>query len=235
MKKILFFFPLVISLFLSPLPAKGEEEIFPSPPLATVAGQVTPEKNEEIKKIREEVKKAVEKKVKEVINQRKKRAWLGTIKEKDNLSLTLETPKGEKRQVFYSEETVVINLKRKPFELDDLTIGKRIVAMGYLEGETTLEGRRIVLLEEKEERKRKPVVGIISDKSKAEKLIVVTPARHPEETIEMTISETTVILLPQNQKGDYQDLSPGQKIVAIYQSQEEKINEARKIRIIKSK
>lgn len=200
---------------------------------ATVAGKKIEENKEEIIKIREEVKKKVEEKIKEVISRKSRRGWRGIIKEKTAASIKLETRKGE-REVLYDEETTIINERRQKTTDKALVVGKEIIAMGYPQSENLLESKRIVLLPKTTPKPSKiPLLGIISDKSQEEKLLAVTPIKNKNQLIELTITFKTKILGKDGKKATYNDFEKGQKIVAVYQK-EEKENKTLIIKIITS-
>jgi hypothetical protein len=183
---------------------------------ATVAGKKIEENKDEIIRIREEVKKKVEEKIRQVINRKSKRGWVGVITKKSAASIKLETRKGE-REVLYDEDTTIINQRRKSVSTDELAVGKHIIAMGYLQSDTLLEAKRIVFIPQKEkEVRRVPVLGIISDKSREEKLLAITPVRNKNQLVEITTNNKTKIIGKNGQEITYKDLKKGQKVVAIY-------------------
>jgi hypothetical protein len=184
---------------------------------ATVAGKRIEENRDEIIKIREEVKKKVEEKIQQVINRKSKRGWVGVITKKSAASIKLETRKGE-REVLYDEDTTVINERRKSVGTNELTVGKRVIAMGYLQSDSLLEAKRIVLIPQGgKEISRVPVLGIISDKSREEKLLAITPIRDKNQLIELTTDSKTKIIGKRGKKISYKDLQKGQKVVAVYE------------------
>jgi len=178
----------------------------------TPSGKIQ-EKTKE-KQITESVRKLVEEKVQQLLAERKKTGWLGTVQEKNTISLTIETRRGT-REVLFSEETRIVNLKSQPQDLNDLTTGKKIVALGYQQGENILEAKRIIVVENPSSVKT-ALLGRVSDKSTIEKLLVITPANDKDQTVEITISPETKILNIKNEEVAYEDLEKGQRVGLVY-------------------
>jgi len=178
----------------------------------TFSGEIRGETKE--KQITESVRKLVEEKVQQLLTERKKIGWLGTIQERNTISLTIETRKGAK-EILFSEDTKVVNLKSQSQDLDYLTEGKKIVALGYQQGENILEARRIIVVENPSFVKV-ALLGRVSDKSTVEKLLVITPANDKDQTVEIIISSKTKILNIKNEKVAYENLEKGQRVGLVY-------------------
>lgn len=177
------------------------------------AAETTPS-GEKIEQIRQEIQKKVEEKLNNVLNQIKKRAWIGTIEEKSATAIKLLTLK-EVRTVNLAEDVKIINLKRKEISVDDLEKGQRIVAMGFVQTDGTMEGKRLVLLPSYKERKTKVIFGTITDKSSEEKIISITGS---EEKYEVIISDKTGLRERKNSKISnitYEAVKVNQKVIAI--------------------
>jgi len=184
---------------------------------ATVAGKNT----EEIGKIRDEIKKAVEEKLRQVIGSQAKRGWIGTIMEKDKTSLVIKDQKDQRREILLDEEVKIINTKRKVVEAEELVVGKKILAMGYLQSETILEARRIVLLNPESKRKLNAIMGVISDKSRERNLIAVTPLKNADQVIEISVNSNSKIISAEGKPSSYDDLEAGQRIIVVIAKNEE--------------
>lgn len=183
----------------------------------TVSG-ILKEKEEEINALREEVRKKVEEKLKTIVTERKKRGWIGIVEEKTASGFKLSV-KDEIRTVIISEEAQIVGLKREKLDFDDLETGQRLVAMGYLQPDNSLEARRIVFLPEKEEKEgRRVVFGSIIDKSKEEEILVIAPSQNPDQEYEIILNQKTVLRQRVGKKLEkikYEDLKVDQKIIAV--------------------
>lgn len=183
----------------------------------TVSG-ILKEKEEEISALREEVRKKVEEKLKTIVNERKKRGWIGIVEEKTATGLKLRV-KNEIRTVVISEEVQVVGLKREKLSFDNIEAGQRLVAMGYLQPDNSLEARRIVFLPEKEEKRVHQVVfGSIIDKSKEEEILVITPSQNQDQEYEVILDQKTALrhrIGNKIEKIKYEEFQVGQKIIAV--------------------
>jgi hypothetical protein len=186
--------------------------------------------DEKIQGIKDEAKKAVKERLQNVINQDTKKGWVGIIKSKDATSLTIEDKQGNQKEILYDDETIVISENRQTLEIDDLVVGKNILAMGYLQSTKTLEGKRVIFVDEEKRNETQSVIGLISDKSVETKLVVITPLKDKNEVIEMEINTKTDIILSDGNQGDYDDLEVSQKIVVVFENvSKQKIAKAIKI------
>lgn len=198
------------------------------------AGQATKSASttdEKIQGIRDEVRKAVEEKLQDVLDQDIKKGWVGTIKNKDVTSLIIEDDQGNQKEVLYDSETVIVSENRKSLTIDDLAVGKNILAMGYLQSSKIMEGKRIVFIEQQEQSLVFSAIGIISDKSIETKLVAITPPKDKDQVIELEINDYSTILSKDGQDIDYDDLEIGQKIVVVFKQSESK-NSVKAMRIV---
>jgi len=216
--------------FFAPLKAVASIQASPSSESSPSSG--IDEKSEEIEKIRDEVKKAVEEKLKEIVGKETKRAWLGIIKSKDETSLKIENSQGQLLEVSYDEETVIVDSKRKNYKISDLTIGKRVLVMGYTQSENILEAKRVIILGPAETRKTAVIKGTISDKSVQENLVVVTSYKNSDYLAEILVDDATKIILPDEKAGSYSNLKTGQKAIVVYNREEKLPGTAKIIKIL---
>ena len=218
MKKI---FLLTIFLFSATFSARAaEQESTPSSDL-----------DSRMLEVREAVEQIVGEKLEQLISEQKKVGWLGIITNKDNSTITLEGNDKE-RQLLFSDETIIVDLKSQKLKLEELTTGKKIVGLGYQQTENIMEAKKVILVDEIETSKL-PLLGTVSDKSQVENLIVITPIYDKDQTLEITLNSKTEIINQDNEKSNYNDLEKGQKIAVVYQAGEEE-NTALMIRIIES-
>jgi len=176
---------------------------------------------EKIDTLREEIKKKVEEKLKTIMSQRKKRGWVGIIEEKTEISLKLKT--GDKiRTATISEDAQIVNSKRQKINFENLKIGQKIIAMGYLQPDNNLEAKRIVVLSEKKKTESLRIIfGAISDRSEREQVLAVNPigpAKNGNQEYEVLLDKKTRLFQRTNgkvEKINYKDLQAGQKIIAV--------------------
>ncbi len=190
--------------------------------------------NTATQKIRDEIQKKVEEKVKGIINEKKKKGWVGIVKSKDEVSLKLETTQGEEREVLIDPETTVISSKRKKISLNKIVVGKKLLAMGYLNGENILLGKRIISLEKEEPVNHFASFGTVSDRSISQKIITLTPSANKDQALEIVIINKTKISSFEKDDLGYDDLVPGSKVAIIYQNnpKDEKEKQALVIKIV---
>ncbi|MFH1561064.1 MAG: hypothetical protein ABID04_00595 [Patescibacteria group bacterium] len=188
----------------------------PSPtPEGTVSGVL----DDKIDDLREEVRKKVEEKLKNIVDQQTKRGWIGTVEKKDKLSFTLKTNnQPEPRQVNISEDLEVVDDSRKELTFDQITEGQRVIAMGYLQADGSLEAKRIVLIDKAEDRGIEAVFGTITDVSTEKQILSITPLSDIDNAYEVIIDSKST--LRQRTDGDskktkYADLQADQKVVAV--------------------
>ena len=202
--------------------------------LETQATEAAKTVEEKIQGIREEVKKAVEEKLQEVIDQEIKKGWVGIIKSKDKTTLVIEDKQGNQKEILYDNETTVIDENRKKLTIEELVVGKNVLAMGYLQSSKTLESKRIIFIKETEKSEAYSIIGVISDKSRETKLIAITPTKDKERVVEINIETKTGITLENNKPGSYNDLEIGQKIVIVF-SKTNTENVAKILKVISEK
>ncbi len=187
------------------------------------------DKSKEIEQIKKSVQQIVEEKLEQVISEQKKVGWLGTIINKDSSTITLENNNNE-REILFSDETVIVDLKSQKLKLEDLAEGKKVVALGYQQAENIMEAKRVILVNETETNKL-PLLGTISDKSQVENLIVITPANDKDQTLEIMIGPKTEIVNENDEEIGYDKLEKGQRVGVVYETGEA-TNSALLIRIM---
>ncbi len=115
-------------------------------PIATAspAIQVSPE----VQNIRQVVKQKVQETINEIssLTSNKRRAWKGIVTQSDLLEITIVTQKDATRTIKLTDNTVFIDSSRQKIDPTKIKVGQEILAMGDTENETTLVGKRIVLI-----------------------------------------------------------------------------------------
>ncbi|MFH1601611.1 MAG: hypothetical protein ABIB61_01505 [Candidatus Shapirobacteria bacterium] len=174
------------------------------------------ELNTQIEQIKNAVREQVEEKLKSITAEQKKVSWVGTIKEKDNSTIALENSQGE-RQALYDEETVVVNLSSQEQDFQDLTEGKKVAILGYEQTPNLINAKRIILVKENNLQKF-PSVGIISDKSQVENLLVITPLINKDQSLEILTNSQSKVMDSEGKIISYKELEKEQKVALVYQT-----------------
>ncbi len=108
------------------------------------------------------VREKVEKKVEEALN--KPKAYLGLVADISETTIQLKTAEGEIQQVGTATDTAFIKdgTTAKVVSFKDLAIGDYIVAMGFKNGNSVLNAKRILITEPPSSLKREAIFGKIT-------------------------------------------------------------------------
>jgi hypothetical protein len=169
---------------------------------------------EDVKGIREEVEKKVRDKIDEIVSKQEKRGWIGTITEITSTGFVIETDQ-ETRTVTLNDEATIINRNRQQITFGDLEESQRVIAMGYLQIDNTLDARRVVIVEQKDKIQKMSIFGTITEKADQDQIMLV---KNSEESYELVFGEDATIEIRQDnttEEADYEDLSTEQKIIAV--------------------
>ncbi|HUV43072.1 MAG TPA: hypothetical protein VMY36_04205 [Patescibacteria group bacterium] len=166
-------------------------------------------------RIKEQVQERIEN-VLQAADEEKKGALVGTLKSIANSTLTIEIESGD-AQVKIDDETVIINPDRDEIELEDLSVGSKIIALGYTESQTTLNSKRIIVIEEFQTPETEVVFGVVTDISQEEKVLTI---KHPKnENIYMIEigSQTTITkkIDEEIEKISFSDIEEDDRLVVV--------------------
>jgi len=206
--------------------AQEEEPVDPEPTL------ISEQTEEEIKEIREAVKKKVQEKIQQItssVGLNEKRSWYGTIESIEEQELKIKSREDLIRTIRFSSNTDIINLKRQNITFEELKEGQQILAMGIIEEENTLEGRRVLVVPSITDwSQTKAVYAKISDISTDSEVLVLTPLQNKDEQYEVKMDSKT------KSNTEFADFESGQKIIAILtQSENGKLTyTARRLKIL---
>jgi hypothetical protein len=146
----------------------------------------------------EEISPEIKEKVQERIESiqesaSRKAAYSGTITDVSNSTLTIKSEKGE-RKIKTDEETNFLGAKGQTIKLEDLEIDDFIIALGYLESDSYLLGKRISVLAEEPQpvEPKEAVYGEVADISKEEEVISLSSLKD-ETTYEIDVTSKTTI------------------------------------------
>jgi hypothetical protein len=148
----------------------------------------------------------------------RKAAYFGTITDVSNSTLTIDSEKGE-RKIKTDEETDLLGEKGQVIKLEDLEIDDFIIALGYLESDSYLLGKRISVLAEEPEpaEAREAVYGEVADISKEEEVISLSSLKN-ETTYEIDVTSKTTIEKKVDEKTeeiDFNEIEVGDRLAAV--------------------
>ena len=198
-------FLLSLILFLLPLPTK------------TFGQTPTVEETSIASESASEIRKQAQEKILSLKEASNRRAFWGDLKEINNSTLLLENPKGERR-IKTDEGTEFFSGKTK-IKSTDLEIGNFIIALGYLDENSTLLAKRIISVKTapKPATRRFVAYGIVSDVSEDEEILAVNHNKK-DVTYEVAVDDKTVItkkVAGKIKKIAFVDIKTGDRLVAI--------------------
>jgi hypothetical protein len=179
----------------------------------------SPEPTEEEDEISPEIKEKVQERIEAIKEtESRKAAYFGTLIDVSNSTLTINSNKGE-RKIKTDEETDFLDEEGQAIELDDLEIDDFIIALGYLESDGYLLGRRISVLAEEPEpaEPREAVYGEVADISSVEEIISLSQLKG-EMTYEIEVTSKTKIEEKVDEKTeeiDFEDIEIGDRLAAV--------------------
>lgn len=197
----------------TPTPSVSEETT-----LDLETTEISEEDRDEVLGLREEIKKKVEEKLKNIVSQaNEKRGWVGIIEEIAETGLKISLAE-KTREITTTEETVIVNDKRKEIDFKDLAVGNKVIILGYLQNGDKLEAKRIVLVPKGILRKTITIFGIITDKSKEGQILSVTPRGNEEKEYEVIVDDKSKIykiVAGKIKAAKYEDIKVDQKAVFV--------------------
>jgi len=215
-KIILPVFFLALALLASSLSIKAAQPTpSPSEPSITPTEENDTGVSEKIKEIRDAVKEKVKEKVEEA-RLGLKRAYVGEITQINDSTLTLATPTGAK-EVKVSEEATLIGRSGKKIAFTDIKVGDFCIAIGYVDENNILDGRRIVIITKPKPLNREVAFGVVTDTSEEEKVLTV---RNEKKNVVYTIEVTDKTIITKKVDGStkkvkFADISKGDRLVVV--------------------
>jgi len=148
----------------------------------------------------------------------KKAAYFGIITDVSNSILTIESGKGE-RKIKTDEETDFLGEKGQAIKLDDLEIEDFVIALGYLETDGLLLGKRISVLAEEPEpvEPKEAVYGEVADISEEEEVISLSSLKD-EVTYEIDVTSKTTIekkIGEKTEEIEFEEIEIGDRLAAV--------------------
>ncbi|MBU3935141.1 hypothetical protein KJ909_00525 [Patescibacteria group bacterium] len=193
-------------------------------PIVAISPSPTPdnsqtETNENIQKIRQAVEEKVKEKLASITTSVSsgKKGFVGDIRQIDQNQITINF-RNQDFLLKVNQDTVFIDEKRNKTNLDKLSEGQSILAMGYLEdGSPILNTKRLIILpSESFQPKQHIIIGNIADISLSSSVLVLIPLNNKDLQYQIKTDNKTKILTSDLKTGKIANLENGQKIIAIF-------------------
>ena len=185
----------------------------PSPTSSSTPSPANTE-DEKVKEIRD----AIKEKVSEIKEKIEKRAYVGTINQITDSTITVSNFRGKQR-VRLTEETTIIGLSKKEIKPNELALDDKVIAMGNLGDNEILEAKRVVVSTSPKNPPAKRLVffGQITKIDSKNSLLTLTDPKNSEMTLTTKVEQATGLYAPdQKTNPKFKDLAEGQKVVAVY-------------------
>lgn len=162
----------------------------------------------------------IQQKVKEKLNliatpSAKPKSFVGTITKIDDQQIDISY-KNQSQTVSIDPEATYIDTKRRKSKLSDFKVGQDIIAMGYLNQQSQISGKRIVAIDLKSiENQKEVVLGKIVDISQSSPIMTIIPVKNKNTQYQITNDSYTKILDKDNNKIKSTDISVGHKVIAV--------------------
>lgn len=178
-------------------------------------GQATDSATPEL--VQENIKKRIEKVVEEKTTSQK-RAWVGTLTDIANQTLTLKNRLGSRQVAFTADTAFVETPGNKTITGSDLALDSQIIAMGFINGSGVLTARRIVVITKPTTSASRVIYfGTVTQYQASKKLLILTPLQGDSATI--TLTKNTIITSGKTQtKANSQDIKPDSQVLIIAQA-----------------
>lgn len=174
-------------LFIAPSYAQSPS---PSKTSPTPTRQITPQPTESVN---DEIKERVRERIENIKQSAQKRAFWGTLKDRTNSVLVIDSVAGERR-IKTDQQTVFVGTGKRELKISDLEIGNFIIALGYWQENGALNAKRIIVLTKppKPAIQRNAVYGNVAQINEVKKTLVLNtiPKRN---SVSIQISSSTII------------------------------------------
>ena len=185
------------------------------------------------------IREAVQEKIEEAQNKQslllrnKPKAYLGIITDIVENTVQIKNLEGEIKQIAVSDQTVFVKINnvKQTLKLSDIAIGDFLVNMGYINSNSVLDAKRVLVTSEPAKPERVSIFGIVTSVGKNE--ITVTKVGSNDQ-LPIT-PEAGAIVTSESEKGiiksRFSDLSVGSTIIAVGSKTEDNLS-ARSIHIV---
>lgn len=181
------------------------------------AVEPTPESENKTKEIVNIVKQIVNNNVTPTpVSSKKPKSFFGNITQIDENIITINF-KSQTQLIRINDKTAYIDLKRNKSKLINFKVGQEILAMGYLQEDQSLDGKRIVAIELKSfVNNHQTITGQIVDISQEASIFTLTPNYNKNSPFQLkTDSKTKIVNLSNKTVASSQAIANGKKIIAI--------------------
>lgn len=192
-------------------------------PIASPSANLTPTaEDEKVLEIRQaNLEKAMKEKLDQIKEKIEKKAYIGTILDITDSTLTLSSFRGKQR-VRLSAETKIIGASKKEITVKELAVEDRIIAMGEVDTNGTLEAKRVVVTPVPKTAPAKRVVfyATITEINSKASTITLTEVGNLDKTLSIKTDKNTVLVNPKDTKIELKlkDLKESQKVLIVYLS-----------------
>ncbi len=192
--------------------------LLPLEALAQIEDEPLPSPDDEV--IKQKVEERIEKVVSDA-DEEKKQALVGELKSVANTTLTVETSLGDK-QAKVAEGATILDEDREEIEIEDLEIGSKMIAMGYIDNQGVIEAKRIVVVEDFQTPASEAVFGNVTDISGEEEILTIkNPNDQAIYAVEMDVDvEITQTVEEEMETIDFEDINEGDSLVVVGESEE---------------
>ena len=184
----------------------------------------------------QEIRDAIKEKVDEIKQKIEKKAYVGTITQITDSTLTLENFRGKQR-VRFIEDTTIIGTNKKEIKFSDLAVDDKVICMGSISENEILEAKRVIVVTvpKTAPAKRLVIYGRISEIDSKNSTVTVNSTKNLDFSLEIKVDQNTRLNSYSEPKTSikYKDLKQDQKIIVIYpETTEGKIPLARAVFIL---
>lgn len=144
------------------------------------------------------------------------KSFFGNITQINDNTITINY-KSQNQLIEVSDETVYVDLKRNKSKLTNFKVGQEILAMGYLNGDKSLDCKRIVATEMKSVvNNNQTITGQIVDNSKETSIFTLSPNYNKNSPFQIkTDSKTDFVDINNEKITSTKVIINGKKIIAI--------------------
>ncbi|MGB9637489.1 MAG: hypothetical protein ACPLY7_01685 [Microgenomates group bacterium] len=186
-------------------------------PLASPSASLTPT-TAETEKV-QEIRRAIQDKLTQIKEKIEKRAYVGTVLEITDSTFTINNFRGKQR-VRLSADTTIIGANKKEITAKDIAVDDKIIAMGTVDENETLNAKRIIVVPAPATMPAKRVVfpGSLSAVDNKASALTVTSLQNPDQSLNIKIDKNSKIVNPDSPKEviKFQNLNSGKKLIVIY-------------------
>lgn len=177
------------------------------------------------------IREAVQEKIEEAQN--KPKAYMGIITDIVENTVQIKNLEGEIKQIAISDETVFvkINKVKQTLKFSDIAIGDFLVNMGYIDSNSVLDAKRVLVTSEPAKPERASVFGIVTSIGKNE---ITVKKINSEDQLSIS-PDVGAVVTSESEKGivknRFSEISEGSTILAVGSKSEDTLS-ARSIHVI---